>query len=125
MQDKSQKRKSSPQPLSEREGTQQSRGVQGEDLEDIFINLLPNGKVYFQGNREINPGLQIIEMNSIPSNAMGLYVLGFKYLALKEKAAEHLKNLSESKLLDLINLKKKEYPDDVPVLEKALELKRQ
>lgn len=123
MQEQSPKRKSSPKsspPVS-----LQKREFGSEDLERFFKNLLPGGKVYYQGNREINPGLQIIEMDTIPSNAMGLYALGFKYLALKEEAAHHLKNLSESKLAELIELKKEQYPDDVPILEKALELKKQ
>lgn len=92
--------------------------------DEIFINLLPSGKVYFSGKREVNPGLQVIDLEKIPYNAKALYVSGFQYLALKPEAAEVFKSLSEETLQKLIKLKKETYPADVPILEKALELKQ-
>ncbi|MDO4783285.1 MAG: hypothetical protein Q4A09_08755 [Capnocytophaga felis] len=95
-----------------------------EDVSKYFENLLPGGKVYFSGNREINPGLQVVELDTIPHNAKFLYVTGFKYLALKPEAVDFLKKCSETQLRQLIEQKKETYPADVPILEQALELKK-
>lgn len=92
-------------------------------MKTYFKNLLPGGKVYFTGNRETQPGLQIIDLETIPHNAFSLYVSGFPHLALLPEASEILKNFSEEGLKKLIEQKKKEYPDDVPILEQALALK--
>ena len=96
-----------------------------EDVSKYFENLLPGGKVYFSGNREINPGLQVIELDTIPHNAKFLYVTGFKYLALKPEAVDFLKKCSETQLRQLIEQKKETYPADVPILEQALEIKKE
>lgn len=92
-------------------------------MKEYFKNLLPGGKVYFTGNRETQPGLQIIDLETIPHNAFSLYISGFPHLALLPEAAEKLKDFSEEGLKQLIEKKQKEYPDDVPILEEALRLK--
>ena len=96
-----------------------------EDKKKYFKNLLPNGKVYFQGNREVSPGLQIVDMSTIPYNALSLYITGFAYLALEKEAADFFKIFSEVTLLELIERKKKQYRDDVPILQEALRLKQE
>ena len=89
-----------------------------------FKSLLPGGKAYFTQDRELGGGLQVIDLSRIPYNAMSLYLTGFPYLALEEAATELLKNASTDTLQKLIEKKKTQYPPDVPILEKALALKK-
>ena len=93
-------------------------------VDTYFKSLLPDGKAYFTQDRELGGGLQVIDLSRIPYNAMSLYLTGFPYLALEEAAAELLKKASAETLQRLIEKKKTQYPPDVPVLEKALALKK-
>ena len=93
-------------------------------VDTYFKSLLPDGKAYYTQDRELGGGLQVIDLSRIPYNAMSLYLTGFPYLALEEAAAELLKNASTDTLQKLIENKKTQYPPDVPILEKALALKK-
>ena len=93
-------------------------------VDTYFKSLLPDGKAYFTQYRELGGGLQVIDLSRIPYNAMSLYLTGFPYLALEEAAAELLKKASAETLQRLIEKKKNQYPSDVPILEKALALKK-
>lgn len=93
-------------------------------VDTYFKSLLPDGKAYFTQDRELGGGLQVIDLSRIPYNAMSLYLTGFPYLALEEAAAELLKKASAETLQKLIEKKKNQYPSDVPILEKALALKK-
>lgn len=93
-------------------------------VDTYFKSLLPDGKAYFTQDRELGGGLQVIDLSRIPYNAMSLYLTGFPYLALEEAAAELLKKASSETLQRLIEKKKNQYPSDVPILEKALALKK-
>jgi hypothetical protein len=93
-------------------------------VDTYFKSLLPDGKVYYTQDRELGGGLQVIDLSRIPYNATSLYLRGFPYLALKEAAAELLKKASADTLQKLIEKKKTQYPPDVPILEKALALKK-
>lgn len=93
-------------------------------VDTYFKSLLPDGKAYFTQDRELGGGLQVIDLSRIPYNAMSLYLTGFPYLALEEAAAELLKKASAETLQRLIEKKKNQYPSDVPILEKALALKK-
>lgn len=93
-------------------------------VDSYFKSLLPDGKAYFTQDRELGGGLQVIDLSRIPYNAMSLYLTGFPYLALEEAAAELLKKASAETLQRLIEKKKDQYPSDVPILEKALALKK-
>jgi hypothetical protein len=93
-------------------------------VDTYFKSLLPDGKAYFTQDRELGGGLQVIDLGRIPYNAMSLYLTGFPYLALEEAAAELLKKASAETLQKLIEKKKNQYPSDVPILEKALALKK-
>ena len=93
-------------------------------VDTYFKSLLPDGKAYFTQDRELGGGLQVIDLSRIPYNAMSLYLTGFPYLALEEAAAELLKKASAETLQRQIQTKKNQYPSDVPILEKALALKK-
>nr|DAK46689.1 MAG TPA: hypothetical protein [Caudoviricetes sp.] len=93
-------------------------------VDKYFKSLLLDGKAYYTQDRELGGGLQVIDLSRIPYNAMSLYLTGFPYLALEEAAAELLKNASTDTLQKLIEKKKTQYPPDVPILEKALALKK-
>ena len=93
-------------------------------VDTYFKSLLPDGKAYFTQDRELGGGLQVIDLSRIPYNAMSLYLTGFPYLALEEAAAELLKKASAETWQRLIEKKKNQYPSDVPILEKALALKK-
>ena len=93
-------------------------------VDTYFKSLLPDGKVYYTQDRELGGGLQVIDLSRIPYNATSLYLRGFPYLALEEAAAELLKKASADTLQKLIEKKKTQYPPDVPILEKALALKK-
>lgn len=93
-------------------------------VDTYFKSLLPDGKAYFTQDRELGGGLQVIDLSRIPYNAMSLYLTGFPYLALEEAASELLKKASAETLQRLIEKKKNQYPSDVPILEKALALKK-
>ena len=93
-------------------------------VDTYFKSLLPDGKAYYTQDRELGGGLQVIDLSRIPYNAMSLYLTGFPYLALEEAAAELLKKASAETLQRLIEKKKDQYPSDVPILEKALALKK-
>lgn len=93
-------------------------------VDTYFKSLLTDGKAYFTQDRELGGGLQVIDLSRIPYNAMSLYLTGFPYLALEEAAAELLKKASAETLQRLIEKKKNQYPSDVPILEKALALKK-
>ena len=79
------------------------------NLEECFEVLLPGGRVYYTGEKEVQAGLQIVGLSRVPYNALVLYITGFKYLALKEGAVAQ---------------KRGHYPKDVPYLERALKMKR-
>jgi len=101
-----------------------SLGETKKGVDKYFKSLLPDGKAYYTQDRELGGGLQVIDLSRIPYNAMSLYLTGFPYLALEEAAAELLKNASTDTLQKLIEKKKTQYPPDVPILEKALALKK-
>lgn len=95
-------------------------------MEKYFKVLLPGAKIYIPNNGDFNRlGHRIIDLSEVPYNAKSLYITGFKHLALLPAATEWLKNFPESTLKKLIEQKKIEYSEDVPILEKALELKKQ
>ena len=94
------------------------------NLEECFEVLLPGGRVYYTGEKEVQAGLQIIDLSRVPYNALVLYITGFKYLALKEGAVALFSELGAATLEKLIAQKREYYPKDVPYLERALEMKR-
>lgn len=94
------------------------------NLEECFEVLLPGGRVYYTGEKEVQAGLQIVELSRVPYNALVLYITGFKYLALKEGAVALFSELGAATLEKLIAQKREHYPKDVPYLERALEMKR-
>ncbi|WP_454974870.1 hypothetical protein [Capnocytophaga gingivalis] len=94
------------------------------NLEECFEVLLPGGRVYYTGEKEVQAGLQIIDLSRVPYNALVLYITGFKYLALKEGAVALFSELGAATLEKLIAQKREHYPKDVPYLERALEMKR-
>ena len=94
------------------------------NLEECFEVLLPGGRVYYTGEKEVQAGLQIVDLSRVPYNALVLYITGFKYLALKEGAVELFSELGAATLEKLIAQKREQYPKDVPYLERALEMKR-
>ena len=93
-------------------------------LEESFKVLLPGGRIYFTGEKEVQAGLQIIDLSQVPYNAIALYITGFPYLALKEPAMELFKECSIPTLEKLIAIKREKYPADVLILEKALKAKK-
>lgn len=95
------------------------------NLEECFEVLLPGGRVYYTGEKEVQAGLQIIDLSRVPYNALVLYITGFKYLALKEGAVALFSELGAATLEKLIAQKREHYPNDVPYLERALQRKRQ
>lgn len=94
------------------------------NLEECFEVLLPGGRVYYTGEKEVQAGLQIVDLSRVPYNALVLYITGFKYLALKEGAAALFSELGAATLEKLIAQKREHYPKDVSYLERALEMKR-
>lgn len=94
------------------------------NLEECFEVLLPGGRVYYTGEKEVQAGLQIVDLSRVPYNALILYITGFKYLALKEGAVALFSELGAATLEKLIAQKREHYPKDVPYLERALEMKR-
>lgn len=94
------------------------------NLEECFEVLLPGGRVYYTGEKEVQVGLQIVDLSRVPYNALVLYITGFKYLALKEGAVALFSELGAATLEKLIAQKREHYPKDVPYLERALEMKR-
>lgn len=94
------------------------------NLEECFEVLLPGGRVYYTGEKEVQAGLQIIDLSRVPYNALVLYITGFKYLALKEGAVALFSELGAATLEKLIAQKREHYPKDVPYLERALKMKR-
>ena len=94
------------------------------NLEECFEVLLPGGRVYYTGEKEVQAGLQIVDLSRVPYNALVLYITGFKYLALKEGAVELFSELGAATLEKLIAQKREHYPKDVPYLERALQMKR-
>jgi hypothetical protein len=94
------------------------------NLEECFEVLLPGGRVYYTGEKEVQAGLQIVDLSRVPYNALVLYITGFKYLALKEGAVALFSELGTATLEKLIAQKREHYPKDVPYLERALEMKR-
>lgn len=94
------------------------------NLEECFEVLLPGGRVYYTGEKEVQAGLQIVDLSRVPYNALVLYITGFKYLALKEGAVALFSELGAATLEKLIAQKREYYPKDVPYLERALEMKR-
>ena len=94
------------------------------NLEECVEVLLPGGRVYYTGEKEVQAGLQIIDLSRVPYNALVLYITGFKYLALKEGAVALFSELGAATLEKLIAQKREHYPKDVPYLERALEMKR-
>ena len=94
------------------------------NLEECFEVLLPGGRVYYTGEKEVQAGLQIVDLSRVPYNALVLYLTGFKYLALKEGAVALFSELGAATLEKLIAQKREQYPKDVPYLERALEMKR-
>ena len=94
------------------------------NLEECFEVLLPGGRVYYTGEKEVQAGLQIVDLSRVPYNALVLYSTGFKYLALKEGAVALFSELGAATLEKLIAQKREHYPKDVPYLERALEMKR-
>jgi hypothetical protein len=95
------------------------------NLEECFEVLLPGGRVYYTGEKEVQAGLQIIDLSRVPYNALVLYLTGFKYLGLKEGAVALFSELGAATLEKLIAQKREHYPKDVPYLERALQRKRQ
>ena len=95
------------------------------NLEECFEVLLPGGRVYYTGEKEVQAGLQIVDLSRVPYNALVLYITGFKYLALKEGAVALFSELGAATLEKLITQKREHYPKDVPYLERALQRKRQ
>ena len=89
-----------------------------------FKSLLPEGTAYYTQPKELGGGLQEVDLSRIPYNVKSLYLAGFPYYALQEEAAELLQALSTDTLQQLIEKKKKQYPPDVPILERALALKK-
>lgn len=79
--------------------------------------------MYYTGEKEVQAGLQIVDLSRVPHNALVLYMTGFKYLALKEGAVSLLQGLSVPTLEGLVALKREQYPADVPILEEALRRK--
>lgn len=94
------------------------------NLEECFEVLLPGGRVYYTGEKEVQAGLQIVDLSRVPYNALVLYITGFKYLALKEGAVALFSELGAATLEKLIAQKREHYPKDVPYLERALKMKR-
>ena len=94
------------------------------NLEECFEVLLPGGRVYYTGEKEVQAGLQIIDLSWVPYNALVLYMTGFKYLALKEGAVALFSELGAATLEKLIAQKREHYPKDVQYLERALQMKR-
>lgn len=94
------------------------------NLEECFEVLLPGGRVYYTGEKEVQAGLQIVDLSRVPYNALVLYITGFKYLALKEGAVALFSELGTATLEKLIAQKREHYPKDVPYLERALQMKR-
>lgn len=94
------------------------------NLEECFEVLLPGGRVYYTGEKEVQAGLQIVDLSRVPYNALVLYITGFKYLALKEGAVALFSELGAATLEKLIAQKREHYPKDVPYLKRALEMKR-
>lgn len=94
------------------------------NLEECFEVLLPGGRVYYTGEKEVQAGLQIVDLSRVPYNALVLYITGFKYLALKEGAVALFSELGAATLEKLIAQKQEYYPKDVPYLERALQMKR-
>ena len=92
--------------------------------DSAFKSLLPNGTAYFTKPKELGGGLEAVDLSRIPYNVKSLYIAGFPYYALQEEAAELLKSLSTETLQQLIEKKKQQYPPDVPILERALALKK-
>ena len=93
------------------------------NLEECFEVLLPGGRVYYTGEKEVQAGLQIIDLSRVPYNALVLYLTGFKYLGLKEGAVALFSELGAATLEKLIAQKREQYPKDVPYLERALKMK--
>ena len=98
---------------------------QKPNLAECFEVLLPGGRVYYTGEKEVQAGLQIVDLSRVPYNALVLYITGFKYLGLKEGAVALFSELGAATLEKLIAQKREQYPKDVPYLERALERKRQ
>nr|DAO47570.1 MAG TPA: Putative methyltransferase [Caudoviricetes sp.]DAO97088.1 MAG TPA: Putative methyltransferase [Caudoviricetes sp.] len=94
------------------------------NLEECFEVLLPGGRVYYTGEKEVQAGLQIVDLSRVPYNALVLYITGFKYLALKEGAVALFSELGAATLEKLIAQKREHYPKDVQYLERALQMKR-
>ncbi|CEN54428.1 hypothetical protein [Capnocytophaga canis] len=96
-----------------------------KNYKEYFKVLLPNAKVYFPKREGTNVlGHTQVDLSDVPHNAFQLYVTGFPHLALHPEASELFESYSESGLKELIKQKKNSYPDDVPILKKALELKK-
>ena len=93
-------------------------------LNSAFKSLLPEGTAYFTKPKELGGGLEAVDLSRIPYNVKSLYIAGFPFYALQEEAAELLKSLSTETLQQLIEKKKQQYPPDVPILERALALKK-
>lgn len=92
--------------------------------DSAFKCLLPQGTAYFTKPKELGGGLEAVDLSRIPYNVKSLYIAGFPYYALQEAAAELLKSLSTETLQQLIEKKKQQYPPDVPILERALAMKK-
>lgn len=92
-------------------------------MKKYFKVLLPGAKVHIPNQGFNRLGYRTIDLSDVPYDALSLYTSGFPHLALLPEAAEKLKDFSEEGLKKLIEQKKKEYPDDVPILEEALALK--
>ena len=89
-----------------------------------FKSLLPEGTAYYTQPKELGGGLEAVDLSRVPYNVKSLYIAGFPYYALQEEAAELLQALSSDTLLKLLEKKKQQYPPAVPILERALALKK-
>lgn len=97
-----------------------------KDYKKYFKVLLPNAKVYFPKREGVNVlGHTQVDLSDVPYNAFQLYVTGFPHLGLLPEASKLFETYSESGLKELIEKKKTQYPDDVPILEEALQNKTQ
>ena len=93
-------------------------------MAECFIITGGASRAWWGGNPEFAPGLQCVDLDPIPERAPFMYMSGFEYFALLPPAAQLFKKLSTDRLEALIALKERTYPEDVPILKKALELKR-
>lgn len=79
-----------------------------------FFNKTIHGKVHRQGN-------VVIDLTTIPSNALDLYLNGLPYLTLKPDAKTLFLKVSKEKLEQLIAQKKKQKRKaDVKILQEVL-----